>query len=752
MRLSILRSERLWVPVGLILLALLFFGEYLTPPPGQYLGGWDVVSQLLQALRLARGEALAGRWPVWNPYLSSGMPLWANPQPGLLYPLNWMFFFVRWEQGISWFKAFHLIWIGLGCYVWARTQRLGAGGALVGALTLSYCGFVTVRVADGHPNFSAALAWLPWTMAALDHSLRKRTIRSAVIAGLPLAMSVYTGNPAGTFLVWTLAGLWTGIEIIWPSISAEPLRTRALVPVRQLVIAGAVGAGLSAAQLIPTAELIVRSIRNNGQGYEFASQYSLPLGHLISILVPNFFGEPVRLGYWGELGHTEFILYPGLLALLLAGAALRYGWEQRLVRASAALIGLGMLLALGPAGGLHPLLYRAFPLLGLARAPVRFAFWALFATATLAAWAVDHLQRHSDQRWGSPRSLAVLSGAPLALSVLAFSAYTLAPDGDARLYHIAAGLLQASFFFGLAGALLRWRPLLSGAMFVGLAATLTVADLWGYGVRELRTAPEGFDQTWQQAAALIGARDQSPPPRVLPWGFTIFQQNLAMDAGLASVLIYDPLVLSEYQTFLDSVPDPRATTYDLLSAEYLIIPADQTQWREEKSLTYLGQAGRYDVYRRNAALPRAWVAAQTRPVSDLSEALSVIHSPGFDAHQTALVGVNPDCPDGTGGAARITRFTPDAVTVETEGSGALVLSETWYPGWRATLDGRPAPVFPVDGVLRGVCVPDGAHVVAFRFDPPLVRWGLGVTAASLVIVLALLWRLKAEPAQRAASA
>jgi len=717
-----------WVPALLASLSLVFLADFLSPPPNQYLGGDDVVGQLVQSLNLAIAEVRAGHWPLWNPYLSSGLPLWANPQPGLLYLPNWILLGLPLNVGLSWLAAFHLFWVSLGFYVWARAHRLSIGGGLVGAITISYCGFLVVRVADGHPNFVATLSWLPWVMAALEYSLRRRTWRSALVAGLPIAMSLYAGNPAGSFLMGLLALLWTLAEMIWPPTPVTTFYQRWGQPLLQLALATTVAVGIAAAQLLPTLELISRSVRGSNQGYAFASEYSLPPAHLISILAPNFFGEPVTLGYWGEGRHTEFILYPGLLALGLMFVALRSGLGDRRVRLWVGIAILGLLLALGPAGGLHPLVYQLVPFLGLIRAPVRFAFWSIFAVASLAAWAVDYLQNHPNQNWSLPIWSVI---GPFALGALALGAYTLAPSGDARLYHIGTGFLVAGFFLGLSRLWLGWRPHMTPAGFAVLGAVLTMADLWGYGRHELRTINLDRTSMWQETATLIG--DHSPPVRVLPWGVFLFFENNGMDHNLASVFSYDPLILANYQSFTDSVTDPRATTFDLLNAEYALIPADQ-DWSQEPSLSLVGRAADFNLYQRTAALPRAWVVKSWEVKPSLSETLTVIHAPGFDPRATALVLNDPACPVGEGGQASFTSYIPNAVVINAQGSGILILADAWYPGWQADIDGHSTTVLQVDGVLRGICLPPGNHTITFRFDPPIVKWGLAVSGISLLLL------------------
>lgn len=741
---SQLRREWVWVPFLLAALSVLFFGEFLSPDAGRYLGGEDVPGQLAPMLRLALDEVRAGRLPLWNPYLASGLPLWANPQLGLLYPPNWLLLILPLNVGLGWIIAWHVFWAGMGMYVWARGQAIGSGGALFAALAFAFSGFVIVRAIDGHPNFIATLSWLPWCMAALEHSLKTRSLTSALLLGIALAFAIYAGNPAGAFLIAALASGWTLAEMIGPRDPALSGWQRWIEPMRPLLLGGLVAAGLSAAQLLPAAELIVLSARGSSQAYEFASQYHLPLAHLITMLVPDFFGEPVALGYWGQWRHTEMVVYAGLLTLVLAGAAGAFGWQTRKVRLWWLVAIIGLILALGPAGGLHYLAYRLIPGFSLVRAPVRFIAWWLLAIASLTGWALDQMA-HCRRSWGKLSTVIAWSSLPLAMSVVAFGLYTLGPGDDARAYHIGAGLLRLSLFAGLAGLLVTQRAQFSAPLFTTLALGLLLIDLWGYGLRERRLIDDAMLQepTWPQAASLIASSPDPAPPRALTWGVTLFQQDVGMDVGVANAGAYDPLIPADYQRFIDSVPDPRATTFDLLSADYLLIPPDHA-WRDDASLELLGQAGNYALYRRLNTLPRAWIVATARPVANLAEALAAIHAPDFDPRAEAVL-TNASCSAGSGGTARLTSFSPSQVELTAEGSGLLVLSEAWYPGWRALLNGQPAAVLRADGVLRGVCLPaaQGPHRLVIVFDPPLVKAGLGITLVSvMLVVLALVVRAR----------
>jgi hypothetical protein len=178
-----------------------------------------------------------------------------------------------------------------------------------------------------------------------------------------------------------------------------------------------VGLALAAVQLLPLAELALRSTRQAAPSYDCAPRFSWPPGHLLTLLVPNFFGEPTHTGYWGDGIYDEFIFYVGLLPLFLALLGLRLRRRQTLFLAA---LGLGaLLLALGEYAGLYPLFYRFVPLFRMARAPARAGFLFTLAAAALSGLAVTALQSCREEQTRLLRPLKWSLALPVALGALA---------------------------------------------------------------------------------------------------------------------------------------------------------------------------------------------------------------------------------------------------------------------------------------------------------------------------------------------
>ncbi|HEY0082425.1 MAG TPA: YfhO family protein, partial [Pyrinomonadaceae bacterium] len=197
--------------------------------------------------------------------------------------------------------------------------------------------------------------------------------------------------------------------------------------------------------------------------------------------------------------------------------------------------------------------------------------------------------------------------------------------------------------------------------------------------------------------------------------------------------------------------------------------ADATRWRHVLDINFANSGygaikpedvGEASVYENLRARPRAWLVGKVLRVTE-EEALAALHSSRladgsvFDPAEVALVeaphGFTAQALDGEGASARVTHLSDGRMEVETRASAPafLVTSDVYYPGWEATVDGVPAPLFRADYALRGLPVPAGTHRVRFEFRPRSFERGLCVSAASLLLLAASLWWMNRKAARRA---
>jgi hypothetical protein len=185
-----------------------------------------------------------------------------------------------------------------------------------------------------------------------------------------------------------------------------------------------------------------------------------------------------------------------------------------------------------------------------------------------------------------------------------------------------------------------------------------------------------------------------------------------------------------------------ATLFDARTGMFqALLPSDRGRFR-------LVHSGDVKIYENLDRLPRAWLAGAAQPVVDADAALARLRAGEAAPLIAPLVEGQTLLPPTAGaapGRAEILRYTPEEVVIESQSAipALLVLSDAYYPGWRATVDGAPAPILPTNILFRGVEVPAGDHTVVFTFAPDSWRNGLYVGALGLVLWLAALavgWR------------
>jgi hypothetical protein len=150
----------------------------------------------------------------------------------------------------------------------------------------------------------------------------------------------------------------------------------------------------------------------------------------------------------------------------------------------------------------------------------------------------------------------------------------------------------------------------------------------------------------------------------------------------------------------------------------------------------------FAVFENPAPLPRAYVAADAVPVASGREALDAIARSSFDPRRSVVIEglgavLERERSDPTAAPpitrARIRSYRASEVVVEANAArdGYLVLTDTFYPGWKVSVDGRPGRIYPANYLFRAVPLEAGHHRVRFRYDPPAFKIGAAVTLMSL---------------------
>lgn len=763
--------RRKWPLLVLGCAPLLFFWRSLLLGMTLYAG--DTAFVFLPLRHYVRDRLLRGELPLWNPHLFGGTPALAEPQYQLFYLPNLLLLPAGVSTGMAAMLPLHSAWMAAGTYLFGRRSlRLGRAAAVFAALVFTFSGSVLSRAANS-PYLEAA-AWLPWLLLAYD-AARERGGSALMFPGLALAAQLLTGAPQVAFYSLVLLFAYHLYQC-WGKRGSAGASARAWTA---LVSSVAVGVFLAAGQLIPQAELALHSDRVVHGSYAYATAFSLAPRHLLATLIfPKFFGTFNCASIDGFYPGEE-LAYLGVLPLGLIAAALAARRPRRgpLFWATAAL--LAALLALGAHNPLYPALYRWVPGLALFRAPARWLLVSTFAAAMLSGIGLQAVVEASSWRLTAARAaLATLVACAAAGTIWLMSPWGAAafqspqtpfgPWGQAALLWVAAGLMVP---FCLSEGRL---PGISRSWLAGFAISLLVVDQFAVSFDlEIQhvLAADGLENN--QPDSLPTLRDSSPPDRFWSGSSQIVLEKWQRTDIPASISPEEVrgTNASWAQALMPSCIAARFGAWSLTGVWGALMPLQrharpiyipETPWPEKlrwlrllnvayyaglrplsvPSFEPLRSSSLLFYYRDPQRMPRAFVVPGARRAEG-EAALAAVGDPGFDPHREVVLETGTADPEpGTAAftPARLADYRDQTVTIESDaaGSGYLVLMDTWYPGWRARVDGSPAAMWPANWVGRAVHLPQGAHRVEMRFEPTSVRVGLFVSLFSVSGLLAFL--------------
>lgn len=572
---------------------------------------------------------------------------------------------------------------------------------------------------------------------------------------LPVIYSVYL---TGAMLIWQVVGRRgdedTGsrgaVKVVTPHASRLTSHVSRFTHSLILLLPGLFLATLlGAAQLLPLLELARYS--NRSLSLDQASEFALaPAQLLVGLLLPT-----------AQAGH-EYVIYAGLVPLLLASFGLSR--QNRWALFYGLVFGFAVLFALGPHNPLHTLFYYAAPGFRYIRTPARIFFAGALVLAVLVGFGVDRLAQQSwtvrAKRWLTRLTVAL---APLALLVglgLAFATPSGQGGGGEGIRRSALAL--ALFIpLGLSLILLRAQRVISAQITVALLGLLLFADLAWFDSSLLRFTP--LEQ------ALLPGRAAAEYLAQKPGYFRVYSPSYSLPmataaaAGLHLADGVEPVHLARYdelmaraggyndpgfsvtipkfgpgplETSLQAV-QPNLKLLGLLNVTYLV-SAFPMPW---PGLTLETEFGGTYIYRNELALPRAWVTHQAVPAeADWLAQLETLPEGGDVAIvEDSVENVERSTFNVPRSTVEITAYSADKIELETEITrpGWLVLSEIWYPGWQAMVNGSPQPVEKVNGLLRGLYLSQpGRYRVIMAYQPASVAWGNWISVISAGFLLA----------------
>jgi hypothetical protein len=675
-----------------------------------------------------REALLSGHLPLWNPYVGLGRPFMADIETASLYPPNLLVLFLGVYPGTAACVLLHQALAIYGGVRLGRTVGASAGASWIVGAGMALSSPFTARLDVGIVEGYYSLCWLPsllWLGASLQDRWHPRTAAGFAAA---VGLAILAGQPPLAYVEFLGLFVFLALRMEWrpgPDSEAGPLR-RTL----RLAAVGLVGVGISAAALLPFLELVGQGNRPlNSAGFAVANGMPAPSWLSLIILTSSSFRP-----------NWEYGLHCGLVPLFAALSGILLV-RDRNVRA---LAGMGLVGALLAAGDRLPLLgwvTHFMPGAGALRIPSRYGI--LLSTSILGIGAVSLSRR--------PPLALPLTGIALAASlagVVWLRPHVVSGPGVAGFYLVQAGPIVAA-----AALVALWQRRASSAPPAWGLAFAMGAFCGANWLEEIHLQAPVYSQygfatddaavrSALEKEGLYGANGVPPRVSYLP---TNVRENAGMTQGFGGYGSYVAPSLARTWGYLHT-----ATAAPPSASDFIRLPLEA--YERPETLDGINLVATFDPETRELAVrkdpdPRAYLAFRVEPEADWTKAEKRM-ADRWDFHARPLVEEGslpiPAAADGNapGSSAVITDFRPERVTVRTTSSApaVLVLAEAWYPGWRATVAGKPATVFPANGWMRGVAVPAGENEVVLTFHSRWLGAGAAVSLACAAIALVLLIR------------
>ena len=727
------------------------------PNKAQY---FDAIVEFFPWRSLVTDMLRNGQIPLWNPYNFSGTPLLANYQSAVFYPLSILYLFVK--QSVSWSVLVFLqpLLASFFTYLYLRKIRIGVWGGILGSIAFAYSSYMTRWLE--YNSVGHTILWLPMALYAIESATSIGAIRSFILFIIASTSSLFAG--------WPLDFIYSFLMILFyiifsPFLHCANKKDVHALRVRFLLLMFFT-LGVGAVQLLPGIELISKSTRSIIPYEFFISNMLIAPWQLIVTVVPDFFGNPATRNYWLSISYVALTLSIGLPPLLFAffslGVVKKYFQLKFFALTSLIIV---FLIVRHP---LTELIYKTPIPLFSTSSPTRLLGIFAFCVSVLAAYGVNRYVNSTVRL--SQLTLIVLPVVPVLLTAW-LACLLFIPEAyrtTAIRQLLIATVIVTSTITGIVTGLI-WKS--KKTIVMAVITIITVAELF-YAFQKFNpfAPPHSF---YPQTDIVDFLRERTGIDRFWGYGTAKIDANIATYYRLFSPDGFDALNIRRYNELLrasangkfernfthinrsvaeiapgygqDDLPSNpyRLRILDALGVRYVI---DRTEnlstaitFPPERFAPLWKQDG-WTVFENTKAAPRFFLTHDVIPYRSMEEFEQILFSPDFNPSKTVLISsqnqLPPMQPDPTK-EIRLVRYEPISVTFETKTQTPqlLYLSDADDGNWKATIDGRNAPILRANWAFRSILVPAGKHIVVLSYLPSSVLTGGIISIATLVTLI-----------------
>jgi len=727
-----------------------------------------------------------GDFPLWNPYQFCGHPFFANPQNTLLYPFNVLFFLLPFDIAFNWTILLHFFLGGMFCYIFMRGLKTSHTASLLSALILMLSGYLLSIHSLLNTLFS--VIWTPLILLFFKRSLDRPQFKNEILVSLFMTLSFLGGGIEIVYGNLLVLFLMTIFSLFHPGGS---WRRGIFLRLRSLFIITLFFFLLSAIQFIPFLELWMNSIRAKGITYQEATTWSFSPKDFVLFFLPDFYGYFLDMKkYWISQCWLKTLYIGGLPFILSLVYFFAQSSDPFCRRLFLSFLFLSFFLSLGRYNPLYPLVFHYVPFFNGIRYPVKFFYLFIYILSITAGLGFEKLREFSLTNRGKGLkslffTLSLLSAFLLIFFLLshqAIEAFLKEKGIDFPNYnHLSTNLYHAKrFLFYLAlfclllviGHELKWKGWVRGLLLFFL-----ILDLFGnmgfYGkerisdyfrktkIQEMVSRGEGNFRVFSTPKTIsMDTPILTSHPREIEVLKEKHLPSFNMLFRIRDIWGIDVIRLRRaealYQTFIYSPSISATRLLDLYGARYVIslTPIEDESRFELVYAAMEGLEGEREeilkgntikLYKNKNPVVRASLYKNYK-VMDEQSILRRLLSPDFDPESEILLEETPRIlPSRTKrvkGEVRVIKESNQRLLLEvvSEEEAILFLNDTYYPGWKAFVDGQEERILRADYLFRAIVLPKGKHKVEFIYRPLSLRLGMFFSLTGFLFIMGYLFK------------
>lgn len=709
---------------------------------------------------------------LWDPYNLLGLPLLGTfSRLSLFYPVKFLFYFVssllREDFRLfvfTYFPLFHLSLAGIFMYAFVRKVfKFSLLVSFVVGLIYAFNGTFVHFIA--YSQHGVGPAYLPLVLLFLYLAVEKMDWAKALLAGIfiaPVLLSGYTPS----FVYSNLFALLFLLLAFYKD------KKKLFWSVVFLGLANVMAMALSAATLIPAAEGAVLSDRLKFNLYG-AGSHPFYVESVLYYLFPHFFGL--------VQGNTNIVYgYVGIVPLILVYFALRKRSENEWIGKFLLLGGIFFVLSLGNETFIHDVAYNFVPHYAYFRLTAFLQYLVAFCLAVLSGFGLSFLLSDKGREiYLKLRTPLIVFGSFLVLFFFEAFLFKASDYTNQKLDAVELSIFLTLVFF-LAGLILL-RQLVTNSHSQALKILLTliiILDLFTLVGRATNSNSE------------IDPRVLNGPSEISDWlvkntkddssRVFLHEMNARYNSANRRIYqiggymdVYPRTVGLIFNPFADSDPgwfNPESKILDLMGVKYIATSKKldlkdypntklvfATKIKQEDFYKFMTMNGTmlavgtdFYIYENMDKFPHAFMVGNVVLAGSDDEAAKIFT--GLDFSKEAVITVKNHLPiyeDLRGNPenykdfkSQIVSYQSSKVKIRTDSdkSGILVLTDTYYPGWEVFVDGVKKEILKADVGLRGVYLTGGKHDVLFEYVPGKLYWGMmisGFCGAGLILIFGI---------------